>query len=130
MYKSGYLFELQGVCDMISKLLSLHQSYFNISVLFTSFVRPIFLTFRLKTNRYNHLHEVYNHATSNDDENDHNDDGNDNDDEDTDDANENGDDNIVTYPVKFEKGGHHHNRITMLFPNHSPHIIYSQFSGT
>ena len=54
------------------------------------------------------------------------DDGNDDDNEDTDDA----DDNIVTYPIKFEKGGHHHNRITMLFPNHSPHIIHSQFSGT
>ena len=58
------------------------------------------------------------------------DDGNDDDDEDTDDADDNGDDNIVTYPVKFEKGGHHHNRITVLLPNHSPHIIHSQSSGT
>ena len=40
------------MCDIISKLFNLHQSYFNISVLFSSFVRPVFLTFWLKTNSF------------------------------------------------------------------------------
>jgi hypothetical protein len=45
-----HLFKLQSVCNVVRKLLNLHQSHFNISVHFSSFVRPVFLTFGLELN--------------------------------------------------------------------------------
>ena len=47
----NHLSQLQSMGHIISKCFNLHQSYFNLSVLFSSFVRPVFLTFNLETKR-------------------------------------------------------------------------------
>ena len=87
---------------MISKLFNFFQSYFNISILLTSFVRPIFLTFRLQTKSIQSV-AVYNREYAR---------------------------LRCTYLAKFSKRGDHHNGITTLFPYHSPHIIKGDGSRT
>ena len=98
-----YLFKLQGVCHIISKLLNLHQSHFNISVLFSSVIRPVLFTFGLEKNmmwKMNAMITVW---------------------------------SWWRWPTdlgKFKESSNHYDGITPLFPNHSPHIVNSELIRT